>query len=100
MRLITVTAAVAAMIGFGLHFGLSRGTERAEADAFSVTEGMTKADVLKIAGPPRRKGPRCWNYRKAQPGTNVVGRRFCFSNGRVSLVQTSLTTGRPSHFRR
>jgi hypothetical protein len=70
------------------------GRKAAQPGVFTVSEGMTKSQVRAKAGTPWREGPRCWVYRRVKPGTNIVGMRFCFTRGRVSLVQTSLSTGR------
>ncbi len=57
---------------------------------FAVKKGMTKQQVQKLAGSPYRSGPNCWLYHASKKGTSIDGMRFCFSNGQVSLVQTSV----------
>jgi outer membrane protein assembly factor BamE (lipoprotein component of BamABCDE complex) len=57
---------------------------------FAVTKGMTKEQVRELAGRPYRSDRNCWLYHASRAGTNVDGRRFCFTNGRVSLVQTAV----------
>jgi hypothetical protein len=58
---------------------------------FSVTKGMSRAQVIAIAGKPYRRGgavgPNCWFYRASKKGTSIDGMRFCFKAGRVSKVQ-------------
>jgi outer membrane protein assembly factor BamE (lipoprotein component of BamABCDE complex) len=56
---------------------------------FAVTKGMTKEQVRELAGKPYRSNRNCWLYHATKAGTNVDGRRFCFTNSRVSLVQTA-----------
>jgi SmpA / OmlA family len=60
------------------------------ADVFSVKRGMTKEQVRRLAGSPYRAGPKCWLYRASKEGTPIDAMRFCFTNGRVSLVQTGV----------
>jgi hypothetical protein len=67
--------------------GESRDEGHVAPGVFAVTEGMTKAQVRKIAGKPRRVGPRCWTYRASEKGTSIDAMSFCFTNGRVSLIQ-------------
>ncbi len=57
---------------------------------FAVKKGMTKQQVQKLAGSPYRSGPNCWLYHASKKGTPIDGMRFCFTHGRVSLVQTSV----------
>ena len=48
--------------------------------------GMTDGEVAVVAGMPRTPRLNCWLY----PVTRAHdGRRVCFTNGRVSLVQVS-----------
>jgi hypothetical protein len=54
---------------------------------FTVKKGMTKQRVHKVAGSPYRAGPNCWLYHASKKGTSIDGMRFCFTNGRVSLMQ-------------
>lgn len=57
---------------------------------FAVKDGMTKQQVQKLAGSPYHAGPNCWLYRASKKGTSIDGMRFCFTNGEVSLIQTSV----------
>jgi outer membrane protein assembly factor BamE (lipoprotein component of BamABCDE complex) len=57
---------------------------------FAVKKGMTKQQVQKLAGSPYRFGPNCWLYDASKKGTSIDGMRFCFTQGQVSLVQTSV----------
>ena len=57
---------------------------------FAVKNGMTKQQVQKIAGTPYRAGQNCWLYHASKKNTSIDGMRFCFTNGRVSLVQTAV----------
>ncbi|MGD0167825.1 MAG: hypothetical protein ABSC51_11175, partial [Gaiellaceae bacterium] len=57
---------------------------------FSVKKGMTQQQVRKLAGAPYARGSRCWLYHASKKGTPIDGMRFCFKNGRVSLVQTAV----------
>jgi hypothetical protein len=65
-----------------------------KAGVFEVKKGMTQAQVIAAAGHPYlRGGPAgraCWDYRASKKGTSIDGMRFCFTNGRVSLVQTAV----------
>jgi hypothetical protein len=67
----------------------SRSKEGDPSGVFAVRQGMSKEHVQQVAGTPYRAGPNCWLYRASRPGTSIVGMRFCFTNGRVSLLQTS-----------
>jgi outer membrane protein assembly factor BamE (lipoprotein component of BamABCDE complex) len=58
-------------------------------EVFAVKTGMTKQQVLKLAGSPYHSGPNCWLYHASKQGTTIDGMRFCFADGRVSLIQTS-----------
>jgi hypothetical protein len=78
--------AVAASVLAGC--GGSRHHSPAATGVFAVTEGMTKAEVRKIAGHPRLVGPKCWTYRASQEGTSIDGRSFCFTHAQVSLIRT------------
>jgi hypothetical protein len=58
---------------------------------------MTEAQVRALAGDPQVAGPRCWLYRfvlknsgNQVNGSSINGMRLCFTQGRVSLAQTSL----------
>jgi hypothetical protein len=66
------------------------GASHRTTGVFAVKNGMTKQQVQKAAGTPFRAGPNCWLYHASKAGTNIVGMRFCFTNGRISLVQTSI----------
>ena len=57
---------------------------------FSVKKGMTQQQVRKVAGAPDTRTPNCWLYHASKKGTPIDGMRFCFKNGRVSLVQTAI----------
>ena len=57
---------------------------------FAVKRGMTQQDVRRVAGAPYRKGRDCWLYHASKRGTSVDGMRFCFTNGRVSLIQIAV----------
>ena len=57
---------------------------------FSVKKGMTQQQVRTVAGAPYSRTPNCWLYHVNQKGNNVDRMRFCFKNGRVSLVQTGM----------
>jgi hypothetical protein len=67
------------------------------APALAVHKGMTMKQVRALAGKPQVAGNRCWLYRftvtssGGQTGgsSGIDGMRFCFTNGRVSLVQTA-----------
>jgi hypothetical protein len=58
-------------------------------DVFAIKNGMTKQQVQKLAGSPYRLGRNCWLYHASKEGTTIDGMRFCFTNGHVSLIQTS-----------
>jgi hypothetical protein len=60
------------------------------AGVFAVERGMTKQQVQKRAGHPYHAGPSCWLYRGIKKGTSIDAMRFCFTNGRVSLIQTGM----------
>ena len=58
---------------------------------------MTRAQVRALAGNPQVAGPRCWLYRfvlndgtTQMNGSSIDGMRLCFTDGRVSLVQTAV----------
>ncbi len=38
---------------------------------------------------PYRAGPNCWLYHATKKVTSVDGMRFCFTFGRVSVIQTA-----------
>jgi hypothetical protein len=58
---------------------------------FAVKKGMTKQQVRKLAGPTYRgSGRDCWLYRPSKKGTAIDGMRFCFSDGKVSAIQTAV----------
>ncbi len=57
---------------------------------FSVKKGMTQQQVRKVAGAPYTRTPSCWLYHASKKGTPIDAMRFCFKNGRVSLVQTGI----------
>ncbi len=61
-------------------------------DPWGVKRGMTDREVGTIAGAPVPwlSGPRCWLYRKDKPGTSIDGARYCFTRGRVTLVQIAV----------
>jgi hypothetical protein len=52
-----------------------------------IVVGMTDAEVARIAGMPRTPRLRCWLYAVTR---DRDGRRVCFSDGRVALVQVSV----------
>jgi hypothetical protein len=61
-------------------------------NVWGVVAGMTDRQVVAIAGAPvpGLSGPRCWVYKHNKPGTSVDGARYCFTDGRVTLVQTAV----------
>jgi hypothetical protein len=65
---------------------------RFAADVWGVRIGMTDRQVTELAGAPVPwlSGPHCWVYKKNKPGTSIDGARYCFTDGRVSAVQTSV----------
>jgi len=65
------------------------GSHRASG-VFSVKKGMTQRQVREVAGAPDTRTPNCWLYHATKKGTSIDGMRFCFKNGRVSLVQTAI----------
>ncbi len=65
------------------------GTHKASG-VFAVEDGMTMQQVRTAAGTPYHAGPNCWLYHATKQGTSIDGMRFCFTNGRVSLVQTAV----------
>ena len=65
------------------------GSHRASG-VFSVKKGMTQQQVRKLAGAPYTRTRNCWFFHASQKGTPIDGMRFCFKNGRVSLVQTAI----------
>lgn len=52
-----------------------------------IVVGMTDGAVANLAGMPRTPRLNCWLYAVTRTHT---GRRVCFTNGRVSLVQISV----------
>jgi len=40
-------------------------------------------------GMPYRAGPNCWLYHATKKGTSADGMRFCFTFGRLSVIQTA-----------
>jgi hypothetical protein len=67
------------------------GGSRKPTGVFDIKTGMTKQQVQRLAGRPYQVGTRCWLYRASKPSnTSIDGMRFCFTNGRVSLVQTAV----------
>jgi hypothetical protein len=91
--LLLVLVVVAACVLAGC--GDSRHASAAAKGVFAVTEGMTKAQVRKIAGTPHRVGPKCWAYRASQEGTSIDAKSFCFTNGQVSLIRTGYHLRQP-----
>lgn len=65
------------------------GSSYKASGVFAVKNGMTKQQVRSVAGTPYRPGPACWLYHVSKPGTTIDGMRFCFTGGRVSLIQTA-----------
>jgi len=61
-----------------------------QSGVFAVKSGMTKQQVQKIAGTPYRAGPNCRQYHASKKNTSIDGMRFCFTNGRVSQIQTAM----------
>ena len=58
---------------------------------FAVKKGMTRQQVRKLAGPGYRgSGRDCWLYRASKKGTAIDGMRFCFRDGKVSVIQTAV----------
>jgi hypothetical protein len=59
---------------------------------FAVEKGMTRAQVRSVAGAPgpSPSGKGCWFYHATKKGTSIDGMRFCFSRGKVALMQTAL----------
>lgn len=82
------TAAAAALVATLALAGCG-GSHKASG-VFAVKKGMTKQQVRGVAGSPYRAGPNCWLYRATKPGTSIDGMRFCFTNGHISLIQTSV----------
>ena len=78
------------IIGLPMFTGCGSVSPTMRTGVFAVAKGMTKAQVTKLAGKPYRAGPRCWLYHASKAGTSIDGMRFCFTNGRVSLVQTAV----------
>lgn len=61
------------------------------AGVFAVKKGMTKEQVQKLAGRTyRSSGPDCWLYHASRHGTAIDGMRFCFTDGKVSGIQTAV----------
>jgi hypothetical protein len=48
--------------------------------------GLTKKDVLAVAGTPNRLSGRCWIYFPTKPSPARI--RYCFTHGRVSFLRT------------
>jgi hypothetical protein len=71
----------------------SCGSSHDSSDVFAVKEGMTKAQVLTVAGAPDRVALTCWSYDAHKEGTLIYQRRFCFTDGRVSKAQTAIHLG-------
>jgi hypothetical protein len=58
---------------------------------FAVEKGMTRQQVRMLAGPTYRgSGRDCRLYRASRKGTAIDGMRLCFSDGRVSEIQTAV----------
>jgi hypothetical protein len=54
-----------------------------------TVKGMTGQQVRAVAGTPHRPAASCWLYSASRTGTSIDGMRFCFTNGRVSLIQAA-----------
>lgn len=67
---------------------------RSPEAVFAVRKGMTRRQVLLIAGTPYRRGGvygrNCWFYRASKKGMSIDGKTFCFRGGLVSKVQTAV----------
>lgn len=59
---------------------------------FAVKKGMTRAQVRSVAGVPGpgSSGKGCWIYHATKKGTSIDGMRFCFTDGKVSRIQTAV----------
>jgi hypothetical protein len=57
---------------------------------FAGKKGMTKQQVQKFAGSPDLRGPNSWLYHTSRNGSSIDGMRFCFTSGKVSLIQTAV----------
>lgn len=68
---------------------VSAGCGSGRSGVFTVKNGMTMQQVRSAAGTPYRAGGKCWLYHTSKSGTSIDGMRFCFTNGRVSLIQTA-----------
>jgi hypothetical protein len=68
------------------------GSGKKATGVFAVKKGMTQEQVRKLAGLTYAgSGPNCWLYRVIPtPSSAVDGMRFCFTNGRVSRIQTAV----------
>jgi hypothetical protein len=66
------------------------GTSPPPSEVFAVRKGMTKQEVRLVSGTPYRAGASCWLYHASKPGTSIDAMRFCFTNGRVSLIQIGM----------
>jgi hypothetical protein len=93
-------ALVAATLAFASGVAACGGSGSANGP-FAVRKGMTAKEVRATAGAPYRVGGPygrgCWFYRAVKRGTSIDGMRFCFSHGRVSLVQTATHLGGLMH---
>jgi outer membrane protein assembly factor BamE (lipoprotein component of BamABCDE complex) len=63
-----------------------------KADPFAVKRGMTKQQVRTLAGDPLVGSPPspardCWFYAPSKKDITIHAIRFCFTNGRVSLIR-------------
>ena len=47
--------------------------------------GLTKNDVLAVAGVPNRMSRRCWIYFATKPSPARI--RYCFTRGHVSFLR-------------
>jgi outer membrane protein assembly factor BamE (lipoprotein component of BamABCDE complex) len=64
-------------------------------DPFAVKRGMTKQQVRTLAGDPLVGSPPapgrdCWFYAPSKKDITIHAIRFCFTNGRVSLIRASI----------
>jgi outer membrane protein assembly factor BamE (lipoprotein component of BamABCDE complex) len=80
----------AALTGCGSHT-VTR-TVTVQDDPFAVKKGITKQQVQTVAGSPVAGSPPspgrdCWFYAPSEQGILIHAIRFCFTNGRVSLIQ-------------
>lgn len=70
--------------------GLGPDCTSLDTQMFSVTVGMSRRSVDALRGVVWLAGPHCTSYRVEKKGTSIDGLRFCFTNGLVSRIQTSI----------